>query len=166
MKNLYGALLLGLVACGAPEQPAEDRLHAVADHQAAIPRWVDEEFSPSSLQREAQIAELTWFSEAAKPFRGMAVNVVSETLTTHEYESEILAQAFYEITGIKVTHDLIQEGDVIEKLQTQMQSGENVYDAMLYHMKHCVDSGDLTSWDFHVIDDCAELPSDGVLTDE
>jgi glycerol transport system substrate-binding protein len=129
MKNLYGALLLGLVACGAPEQPAEDRLHAVADHQAAITRWVDEEFSPSSLQREAQIAELTWFSEAAEPFRGMAVNVVSETLTTHEYESEILAQAFYEITGIKVTHDLIQEGDVIEKLQTQMQSGENVYDA-------------------------------------
>jgi glycerol transport system substrate-binding protein len=28
-----------------------------------------------------------------------------------------------------VNHDLIQEGDVIEKLQTQMQSGENVYDA-------------------------------------
>ncbi len=38
-------------------------------------------------------------------------------------------KAFAEITGIKVTHDLIGEGDVIEKLQTQMQSGENIYDA-------------------------------------
>ena len=37
--------------------------------------------------------------------------------------------AFTAITGIKVTHDLIGEGDVVEKLQTQMQSGENIYDA-------------------------------------
>ena len=33
------------------------------------------------------------------------------------------------MTGIRVNHDLIQEGDVIEKLQTQMQSGENIFDA-------------------------------------
>jgi glycerol transport system substrate-binding protein len=59
----------------------------------------------------------------------MEINVVSETITTHEYESKVLAPAFTEITGIKVTHDLIGEGDVVEKLQTQMQSGENVYDA-------------------------------------
>ena len=38
-------------------------------------------------------------------------------------------QAFTAITGIKITHDLIGEGDVVEKLQTQMQSGENIYDA-------------------------------------
>ena len=37
--------------------------------------------------------------------------------------------AFTAITGIKITHDLIGEGDVVEKLQTQMQSGENIYDA-------------------------------------
>ncbi|MGR3545353.1 MAG: ABC transporter substrate-binding protein, partial [Paracoccus sp. (in: a-proteobacteria)] len=54
---------------------------------------------------------------------------VSETLTVHEYESKVLAEAFSKITGINITHDLIGEGDVIEKLQTQMQSGENVYDA-------------------------------------
>ena len=35
-----------------------------------------------------------------------------------------MAKAFEEITGIKVNHDIIQEGDVIEKLQTQMQSGQ------------------------------------------
>jgi glycerol transport system substrate-binding protein len=59
----------------------------------------------------------------------MQIAVVSEALTTHEYESRVLTQAFHDITGIRVTHDLIQEGDVIEKLQTQMQSGQNVYDA-------------------------------------
>ena len=53
----------------------------------------------------------------------MDIKVVSETIPTHEYESKTLTKAFEEITGIKVTHDLIQEGDVIEKLQTQMQSG-------------------------------------------
>ena len=49
------------------------------------------------------------------------ISVVSETLTTHEYESKVLAKAFEEITGIKVKHDIIQEGDVVEKLQTSMQ---------------------------------------------
>ena len=53
----------------------------------------------------------------------MEIKVVSETITTHEYESKTLAKAFSEITGIKVKHDIIQEGDVVEKLQTQMQSG-------------------------------------------
>ena len=57
--------------------------------------------------------------------------MVSETIPTHSYESETLTKAFEEITGIKVTHDLIQEGDVIEKLQTQMQSDENIYDAYI-----------------------------------
>ena len=58
----------------------------------------------------------------------MDIKVVSETLTTHEYESKVLAKAFTEITGIKVTHDLLQEGDVVEKLQTVMQSDKSIYD--------------------------------------
>jgi len=66
--------------------------------------------------------EMQWFIKAAAPFKGMEINVVSETLTTHEYESRTLAKAFEEITGIKVKHDIIQEGDVVEKIQTQMQS--------------------------------------------
>ena len=72
------------------------------------------EFQPSTLSKEEQTKELAWFTRAAEPFRGMTINVVSETLTTHEYESEVLTEAFFEITGIKVNHDLIQEGDVIE----------------------------------------------------
>jgi glycerol transport system substrate-binding protein len=94
----------------------------------AIERWIPE-FQPSALSEEEQRAELRWFAEAAKPFAGMQINVVSETIDTHVYESQVLAKAFTEITGIEVTHDLIGEGDVVEKLQTQMQTGENIYDA-------------------------------------
>ncbi|GGE34844.1 ABC transporter substrate-binding protein [Primorskyibacter flagellatus] len=83
----------------------------------------------STLSRADQEAEMQWFIDAAAPFAGMDIKVVSETITTHEYESQVLAKAFSEITGINVTHDLIGEGDVVEKLQTQMQSGQNVYDA-------------------------------------
>ncbi len=85
----------------------------------------------SSLDRAAQEAEMQFFVDAAKPFDGMEIKVVSETITTHEYESKVLAPAFTAITGIKVTHDLIGEGDVVEKLQTQMQSGENIYDGYI-----------------------------------
>lgn len=102
---------------------------ARADLDAAK-SWLDE-FQPSTLSREEQLIELQWFIEAAKPFRHLDIKVVSETITTHEYESQILAKAFTEITGIKITHDLIGEGDVVEKLQTQMQTGENIYDAYI-----------------------------------
>ncbi|HKK91242.1 MAG TPA: ABC transporter substrate-binding protein [Desulfobacteraceae bacterium] len=95
----------------------------------AAKKWVDEEFQPSSLSKAEQLKEMEWFVKAAEPFKGMEINVVSETITTHEYEAKTLAKAFSEITGIKLTHDLIQEGDVIEKLQTQMQSNRNIYDA-------------------------------------
>jgi glycerol transport system substrate-binding protein len=103
---------------------------AMADRAAAV-KYINQEFQPSSLSKEEQIKEMEWFIEAAKPFQGMEINVVSETITTHEYEAKTLAKAFTEITGIKVNHDLIQEGDVVEKLQTQMQSGRNIYDAYI-----------------------------------
>ena len=103
--------------------------YAHADMNAAK-AFLDAEIGDmSSLDRAAQEAEMQWFIDAAKPFAGMDIRDVSETITTHEYESKGLAPAFTAITGIKITHDLIGEGDVVEKLQTQMQSGENVYDA-------------------------------------
>ncbi|MET8005993.1 ABC transporter substrate-binding protein [Nonomuraea glycinis] len=100
-----------------------------ADAKAAAQRWVSTEFTPSTLSRQQQLAEMDWFMKAAAPYRGMEINVVSETITTHEYESKQLAKAFTEITGIRLKHDLIQEGDVIEKLQTQIQGDQNIYDA-------------------------------------
>src|SRR5215469_17862862 len=94
-------------------------------------RWIDSEFQPSTMSKEDQLKEMEWFINAAKPFQGMDINIVSETITTHEYESKTLAKAFQEITGIKVTHDIIQEGDVVEKLQTSMQSGKSIYDGWI-----------------------------------
>ena len=103
---------------------------AMAD-MAAAKKWVDEEFQPSTLSKADQMKEMEWFIKAAKPFKGMNIKVVSETISTHEYEAKTLAKAFEEITGIKVSFDLIQEGDVIEKLQTQWASGKNIYDGWI-----------------------------------
>jgi glycerol transport system substrate-binding protein len=110
----------------APEVAA-----AADDNEAAARKWVEEEFQPSVLTPDMQMLEMNWFTMAAKPFRGMEINVVSESIPTHEYESKVLTKAFEDITGIKVRHDLLQEGDVIEKFQTQTQSGRNVYDAYI-----------------------------------
>ncbi|WP_127144000.1 ABC transporter substrate-binding protein [Pelagibacterium montanilacus] len=106
--------------------------------QLAAPAWADMEAARafldaeigelSSLTREEQEEEMQWFIDAAQPFAGMDIRVVSETITTHEYESQVLAPAFSAITGIQVSHDLIGEGDVVERLQSQMQTGENLYD--------------------------------------
>jgi glycerol transport system substrate-binding protein len=105
---------------------------ALADEQDdAAKKWVTDEFSVSTLTPEQQMQEMMWFKEAAKEFKGMSINVASETIATHSYESKVLAQAFTEITGIQITHDLMQEGVVVEKLQTQMQSGRNIYDAYI-----------------------------------
>lgn len=102
---------------------------AHADMAAAEEFLANEIGGLSVLSEDEAKAEMQWFIDAAKPFEGMDIKVVSETIATHEYESKVLAPAFSAITGINVTHDLIGEGDVVEKLQTQMQSGENIYDA-------------------------------------
>jgi glycerol transport system substrate-binding protein len=102
--------------------------------EAAAKKWIDAEFQPSTLSKDQQTAEMKWFIDAAKKLQAKGVkeiSVVSETITTHEYESKTLAKAFEEITGIKVKHDLIQEGDVVEKLQTSMQSGKSIYDGWI-----------------------------------
>jgi glycerol transport system substrate-binding protein len=94
-------------------------------------RWVDREFQPSTLGKEQQLAEMEWFVKAATPFRGMEINVLSETIPTHEYEAKTLAKAFEEITGIKVNHQLLGEGEVVQAVQTQMQTNRNLYDAYI-----------------------------------
>ncbi|TYB55045.1 carbohydrate ABC transporter substrate-binding protein [Nonomuraea sp. PA05] len=125
-----GMAAVALIAAGctqSAQKPASD--FKEADGKAAAQRWVSEQFTPSTLSKDQQLAEMDWFIKAAAPYRGMQINVVSETITTHEYESQQLAKAFAEITGIRIKHDLIQEGDVVEKLQTQIQGNQNIYDA-------------------------------------
>ncbi|MFO1166081.1 MAG: carbohydrate ABC transporter substrate-binding protein, partial [Paracoccus sp. (in: a-proteobacteria)] len=77
---------------------------AWADMEAAK-KFLDAEIGDlSTLSRADQEKEMQWFVDAAKPLAGMEIKVVSETITTHEYESKVLAPAFTAITGIKVTH--------------------------------------------------------------
>jgi len=118
-----------LAACGpSNETPKEPNPNAAAE----IKTFLDAEIGDlSSLDRAAQEKELTWFANAAAPFQGMEITVVSEAIATHDYESRVLAPAFSAITGIKVTHLTIGEGDVVDRLQRQMQSGENTYDAYI-----------------------------------
>ena len=101
---------------------------ALAD-MAAAEKWIDSEFNPSTLTREEQLAQMQWFIDAAKPYAGMEINVLSEGIPTHEYESKVLTQAFEEITGIKVNHQILGEGEVVQAVQTQMQTNRNLYDA-------------------------------------
>jgi glycerol transport system substrate-binding protein len=67
---LFGAMTPWLVFSGMP---------VFADTEAAQ-RWL-QEFQPSTLRQEQQMAELQWFIDAAAPYRGMEIKVVSETLT-------------------------------------------------------------------------------------
>lgn len=122
LRTTSTAMALALMAFAMP---------AFADMDAAK-AFLDKEIGDlSTLSRADQEKEMQWFVDAAKPYAGMEIKVVSETIATHTYESQVLAPAFTAITGIKITHDLIGEGDVVEKLQTQMQSGENIYDAYI-----------------------------------
>jgi glycerol transport system substrate-binding protein len=97
----------------------------------AAKKWIESEFDLSALSKEDQMKEMEWFINAAQPFRGMEINVLSETIPTHTYESEVLTKAFEEITGIKVNHQLLGEGEVVQAVQTQMQTKRNLYDAYI-----------------------------------
>jgi glycerol transport system substrate-binding protein len=121
MKRIIVAMAMGMALASGAARSGEPPLA----------KWIDGEFQPSTLTKAQQRAELEWFAAAGAKLRQRGVqqvSLVSETLTTHEYESRTLARAFEEITGIKVKHDLVQEGDLVEKLQTSLQSGRSIYD--------------------------------------
>lgn len=105
---------------------------ARADNDAQhrnIESWVTNEFIHSTLSKQEQINELVWFANAAVPYQGLSIKVVSENITTHEYESNVLAKAFTEITGIHVVHQVTEEDDLVKKMQLQLETGINLYDA-------------------------------------
>ncbi len=103
---------------------------ALADMDAAK-RWIAEEFDDSVFSTEEQTAEMQWFVDAAADLNGVSIKVLSDGIPVHKYDAEVLARAFTEITGIQVTHDVVDEAGVVERIQTQMQSGKNIYDAYI-----------------------------------
>ena len=73
-RNLLGAATaLGLLLCAVPAFAGTDEAK----------KWIDSEFQPSTLSKDEQMKEMEWLVNAAKPFAGMEINVVSETITTH-----------------------------------------------------------------------------------
>ncbi len=123
-----GSVLLligGMVLVNAFAAP----VRAESAQLQAAERWVKKEFSRSTLTPKQQMEEMKWFVQAAKPFKGMEIRVVSERIDTHWYEASVLAKAFTEITGIRVVHELTGEDDLVKKLQTQMETDQNLYDA-------------------------------------
>ncbi len=109
------------------DSTAKPAAKAVGSSDAAIDKWI-KTFQPSVLSKEQQKKELQWFANAAKPYKGMKIKSVAEGIRTHTWESEVLTKAFKEITGIEVTHDIIGEGEVVDRIQKQIQTNRKVYD--------------------------------------
>jgi glycerol transport system substrate-binding protein len=101
-----------------------------AKYQKAIDKWIPT-FQPTVLKPAEQLKELQWFNQASKDLRNMRISVCSESLPTHSYESEVLTKAFEEITGIRVTHEIIDEASVVEKMLTQMTTGKVIYEGFI-----------------------------------
>ena len=95
--------------------------------EAAIAKWA-KYFDRSVLSEEERIEELRWFAQAAAPFRGRRIKSVAEDIKTHYWESEVLTQAFEEITGIHVEHEVIGEGSLVERMVEQQRTGRILYD--------------------------------------
>lgn len=117
---LTSTTALALLICSQSAFAGMDEAKAFLDSEIA---------GLSTLDRAAQEAEMQWFIDAAKPFAGMEINVLSEGIPTHTYESTVLTKAFEAITGIKVNHQILGEGEVVQAVQTQMQTNRNLYDA-------------------------------------
>jgi glycerol transport system substrate-binding protein len=113
-------LLLGLIALAF-------LLPGAASAKNVYDKWI-EVFQPSVLSKEEQRKELKWFAEAAEPYKGMHIKSVAEGINTHKWESKVLAKAFEEITGIRVTHDIIGEGELVDRVQRQIQTNRKLYD--------------------------------------
>jgi len=96
-------------------------------HDAAVQTWAAY-FSQSTLTEQERIEELRWFAEVTEPFRGQTIRSVAEDIETHFWERDVLAEAFEEITGIHVEHEIIGEGSVVERLVEQQRTGRRIYD--------------------------------------
>ena len=106
---LLGISTLAIMAACGPKQEAGGKADPSRapnpNAAAAIKAFLDTTIAGlASISRAEQEAELNWFASAAAPYQGFEIKVVSETLTTHEFESKVLAPAFEAITGIKVKH--------------------------------------------------------------
>ena len=119
------ALTMGIAFAGkdkdkgagkAEEKPAEVEI----DRDLLIK--IANQFPNSTLSLEEKVKELEWFARASAPYRGMKIKSVAESIAVHTWESETLPKPFEELTGIQVTHDIIDEGSVVERILDELES--------------------------------------------
>ncbi len=121
-RFLRGCIILA--ACAVMLIPVSGM--AQEPYNEAIEKWVDE-FQPSALSRDEQLAELRWFHDVSEPFRGKTIQSVAEHIKTHYWERDVLAKAFEDMTGIHVEHEIIGEGDVVRRITDQMMTGRMIH---------------------------------------
>jgi glycerol transport system substrate-binding protein len=78
--------------------------------------------------REERLKELRWFQESTEDLRGLTVHSVAENIESHFYESRVLSRAFEDITGIRVIHRIIPEGDLVPLVVDQIENNVRHYD--------------------------------------
>ncbi len=102
------------------------------EKQSLIRALIADHFPDSTLSPEEQAKELAWFVHAASGLQNGEISILSEQLPTHDYEAEVLAPAFSQLTGIAVTHDRKPEGEVIRQINLQrIMAAKGRYDAFV-----------------------------------
>jgi len=94
---------------------------------ASIAKWT-EIFQPSVLDETARRNELFWFASASEGLRGITIMSAAENIETHYWESRVLARAFEDITGIKVIHKIIPEGNLVPLIVEQIEKWRHHFD--------------------------------------
>jgi len=89
---------------------------------------IESQFPNSVLSEQEKLKELEWFARTAIPFKGMTIKSVAESMLVHSWEADVLAKAFEKLTGIKVLHDIIDEGSLVYKFYTQTATNSPIYD--------------------------------------
>ncbi len=120
---IFGRILtvfLLLVSFGVTGGGAEKEIRQVAK---TLPR--------SSLNRVDLLDELQWFADVGQPIAkrldGAVIRSCSEPLPVHEFERDVLAPLFTKLTGIRVEHDVIHEGEVVNRFSDQISTGRRIY---------------------------------------
>jgi ABC-type glycerol-3-phosphate transport system substrate-binding protein len=123
------ALLILITGCGNvdTDQGAVFEDEHLVRYGPEVTKWA-EIFSPSVLSHKDRLIELDWFRKTAAPFLGRSLVSVGEDIETSFWESQFLAPAFKEITGIAVRHDVMGEGDVVAHLMEQLEHNVHHYD--------------------------------------
>ncbi|MBD3296910.1 MAG: carbohydrate ABC transporter substrate-binding protein, partial [Candidatus Omnitrophica bacterium] len=119
---IFLVFLLSLVTVPAPVRGEQ---HIASEN--AVEKWADH-FDISVLSVEDRKRELEWFRSVSAGLRGRTIRSAAENIETHFWERDVLSRAFYELTGIKVEHHIIPEGQIIRSITEQMMTGRMIYD--------------------------------------